>query len=341
MIQKMIQKMMMMHHLCRPTLDHRRTRSSRTRPSPRPRRTHASSSAPFAVAFAFAVAVAFAHPHPCPHISIPRAPTRRPTDSVDVSTTIDVWDRSDRSERWMDGWMDHRVIFTGRDSTCMGHARIARAREREKSSESLLDRYAVVQYASLSLYTQTPRTPIRHARVVVVARSRALSLLSHDSWMSPRVSRPPATRGPAHADARLPHDARTHHDFRRRRHEDDDESDVLLFARLSRRVDHRKQRCRSEAGASDARENERAAGRMECARAGWRAGVVVNGDRAREGRRARGDDDAERWMRGNNFFLKVSRGSRRGRARGDVDGGRGRRIDRAIATGPAYPREGW
>ena len=78
------------------------------------------------------------------------------------------------------------------------------------------------------------------------------------------------------------------------------------------------------------------------ARAGWRAVVVVvHGDRAREGRRARGDDDAERWMRGNKFFLKVSRGSRRGRARGDVDGGRGRRIDRAIATGPAYPREGW
>ena len=44
------------------------------------------------------------------------------------------------------------------------------------------------------------------------------------------------------------------------------------------------------------------------ARAGWRAVVVVvHGDRAREGRRARGDDDAERWMRGNKFFLK-SRG---------------------------------
>ena len=41
---------------------------------------------------------------------------------------------------------------------------------------------------------------------------------------------------------------------------------------------------------------------------GWRAVVVVvHGDRAREGRRARGDDDAERWMRGNKFFLK-SRG---------------------------------
>ena len=41
------------------------------------------------------------------------------------------------------------------------------------------------------------------------------------------------------------------------------------------------------------------------ARAGWRAVVVVaNGDRAREGRRARGDDDAERWMRGNKFFFK-------------------------------------
>lgn len=41
------------------------------------------------------------------------------------------------------------------------------------------------------------------------------------------------------------------------------------------------------------------------ARAGWRAVVVVvHGDRAREGRRARGDDDAERWMRGNKFFFK-------------------------------------
>ena len=161
--------------------------------------------------------------------------------------------------------------------------------------------------------------------------------------MSPRVSRPPATRGPAHADARLPHDARTHHDFRRRRHEDDDESDVLLFARLSRRVDHRKQRCRSEAGASDARENERAAGRMECARARggarwwwWCTAIARARDDARVGMTTRNDGCGEI-----NFFLKVSRGSRRGRARGDVDGGRGRRIDRAIATGPAYPREGW
>ena len=152
----------------------------------------------------------------------------------------------------------------------------------------------------LSLYTQTPRTPITHARVVVVARSRALSLLSHDSWMSPRVSRPPATRGPAHADARLPHDARTHHDFRRRRHEDDDESDVLLFARLSRRVDHREQRCRSEAGASDARENERAAGRMECARARggarwwwWCTAIARARDDARVGMTTRNDGCGE------------------------------------------------
>ena len=82
---------------------------------------------------------------------------------------------------------------------------------------------------------------------------------------------------------------------------------------------------------------------MECARAGWRAVVVVvHGDRAREGRRARGDDDAERWMRGNKFFF-MSRGVLGVDARGvtSTGGVDDRWIDRAIATGPAYPREGW
>ena len=179
MIRKMIQKMMMTHHLCRPTLDHRRTRSSRTRPSPRPRRTHASSSAPFAFAVAVAVAVACAHPHPCPHPFDPwgaHSATDRLCRCLDA---IDRWmmhgiDRIDRSDGWMDGWIDHRVIFTGRDSTCMGHARIARARARERESrvESLLDRVCGrTVCVSLSLYTQTPRTPITHA-----GRRRRLSL---------------------------------------------------------------------------------------------------------------------------------------------------------------------
>ena len=244
-------------------------------------------------------------------------------------------DRSDRS-------IDHRVIFTGRDSTCMGHARITRARARESSRVSI--RQGMRSYSmrlSLSLYTNPTHT--HHARGSSSSLSRSRSLSSHDSWMSPRVSRPPARRrGPAHADARLPHDARTHHDCRRRRHDHDDESDVLLFARLSRRVDHREQRCRSEAGASDARENERAAGRMECARAGWRGGGGgARRSRARGTARARGMTTRNDGCGEIIFFLNVSRGSRRERARGDVDGGRGRRIDRAIATGPAYPREGW
>ena len=223
----MMMMMMMMHHLCRPTLDHRRTRSSRTRPSPRPRRTHASSSTPFAFAFAFAFA--HSHPFPCPRPfdpSVAHSATDRLCrcpDAIDRSI-----DRIDRMDGWMDGWIDRRVIFTGRDSTCMGNA--CRARARETLLERVCGRTVCV---SLSL-------------------SLSLSLSSHDSWMSPRVSWPPRRRGPTHADARLSHDARTHHDLRRRRHEDDDESDVLLFARLSRRVDHREQRCRSEAGASDA-----------------------------------------------------------------------------------------
>ena len=162
---------------------------------------------------------------------------------------------------------------------------------------------------SLSLYTNPTHT--HHARGSSSSSlALSLSLSSHDSWMSPRVSRAPAARrGPAHADARLPHDARTHHDFRRRRHEDDDESDVLLFARLSRRVDHREQRCRSEAGASDARENERAAGRMECARARggarwwwWCTAIARARDDARVGMTTRNDGCGEI-----NFFLK-SRG---------------------------------
>ena len=132
----MMMMMMMMHHLFRPTLDHRRTRSSRTRPSPRPRRTHASSSTPFAFAFAFA----FAHPHPfpCPRPfdpSVAHSATDRLCrcpDAIDRSI-----DRIDRMDGWMDGWIDRRVIFTGRDSTCMGNACRARARERV---ETLLER---------------------------------------------------------------------------------------------------------------------------------------------------------------------------------------------------------
>ena len=205
MIRKMIQKMMMTHHLCRPTLDHRRTRSSRTRPSPRPRRTHASSSAPFA----FAVAVACAHPHPCPHPFDPwgaHSATDRLCRCLDA---IDRWmmhgiDRIDRSDGWMDGWIDHRVIFTGRDSTCMGHARIARARARERESrvESLLDRVCGrTVCVSLSLYTQTPRTPITHA-----GRRRRLSLslspLSLESRLVDVPSRLSSPRGTARSRTR-------------------------------------------------------------------------------------------------------------------------------------------
>ena len=209
MIRKMIQKMMMTHHLCRPTLDHRRTRSSRTRPSPRPRRTHASSSAPFAFAFAVAVAVACAHPHPCPHPFDPwgaHSATDRLCRCLDA---IDRWmmhgiDRIDRSDGWMDGWIDHRVIFTGRDSTCMGHARIARARARERESrvESLLDRVCGrTVCVSLSLYTQTPRTPITHA-----GRRRRLSLslspLSLESRLVDVPSRLSSPRGTARSRTR-------------------------------------------------------------------------------------------------------------------------------------------
>ena len=197
MIQKMIQKMMMMHHLCRPTLDHRRTRSSRTRPSPRPRRTHASSSAPFAFAVAFAVAVAVraSASMPTPIRSLGRPLGDRPTLSMSRRdrSMDDAWDRSDRSERWMDGWMDHRVIFTGRDSTCMGHARIARARARERESrvESLLDRVCGrTVCVSLSLYTNPTHT--HHARAGRRRRSlaRSLSLESRLVDVPSRLSTP-------------------------------------------------------------------------------------------------------------------------------------------------------
>ena len=123
------------------------------------------------------------------------------------------------------------MIVAGRDSLSRGtHA----ARE-------MSIRYAFVQYDGRSLYTQTLRTPINHA----INHSRLTLRFgesSHDPWMSPRVLSPPREAPvPAHADAFYDelYDARAHHDFRRRRHEDDDESDVLLFARLSRRVDHR------------------------------------------------------------------------------------------------------
>ena len=210
----------------------------------------------------------------------------------------------------MDAWMD-RWIFTGRDSTCMGDTRTHTARARESTSSSIQGTRSSSTSLSLSPYTNPTHT--HHARTEqsrTHARPHVLhTSSSHDSWMSPRVAWPRDARPRTRRRRATPHDARTHHDFRRRRHEDDDESDVLLFARLSRRVDHRKQRCRSEAGASDARENERAAGRMECARARggarwwwWCTAIARARDDARVGMTTRNDGCGEI-----NFFLK-SRG---------------------------------
>ena len=68
--------------------------------------------------------------------------------------------------------------------------------------------------------------------------------------------------------------------------------------------------------------------------------VLMRDDRGRGTTRARGDD-ADRWMRGReNFFFNVFRGvfvDARGVA---STGGGDESVDRAIATGPAYPREG-
>ena len=76
--------------------------------------------------------------------------------------------------------------------------------------------------------------------------------------------------------------------------------------------------------------------RTNARRDGWNARarggavvVVVHGDRAREGRRARGMTTRNDGCGEIKFFFYVSRGSRRGRARGDVDGGRGRSMDRS------------
>ncbi len=68
--------------------------------------------------------------------------------------------------------------------------------------------------------------------------------------------------------------------------------------------------------------------------------VLMRDDRGRGTTRARGDD-ADRWIRGRKFFLNVFRGvfvDARGVA---STGGGDESIDRAIATCPAYPREGW
>ena len=152
MIRKMIRKMMMMmmmmmmtmHHRRRPTLDHRRTPSSRTRPSPRPRRTRASSSASVAVAVAVAVACAHPFPSPSPCRSLGRRPIGdRPTLSMA---------RRDRSmDGWMHGWIDgFSPVVTRR--AWGTHARIPRARERVLFYTG----YAVVQYESLSLSIHKP-----------------------------------------------------------------------------------------------------------------------------------------------------------------------------------------
>ena len=169
---------------------------------------------------------------------------------------------------------------------------------------------------SLSLSPYTNPTHTHHARTEqsrTHARPHVLhTSSSHDSWMSPRVAWPRDARPRTRRRRATPHDARTHHDFRRRRHEDDDESDVGLVARLSRRVDHREQRCRSEAGAFERghrsdRARMRGMNEMRTRGVGRAVVVLMRDDRGRGTTRARGDD-ADRWMRGREKIFLTSSG---------------------------------
>ena len=77
----------------------------------------------------------------------------------------------------------------------------------------------------------------------------------------------------------------------------------------------------------------------ECARAGSRGGGPRRAI-ARERRRARGTTKRNDGCGEIKIIVSRSSGSRRGCARDDVDGGWGRRIDRAIATAPRIRARG-
>ena len=194
---------------------------------------------------------------------------------------------------------------------------------------------------SLSLYTNPTHT--HHARGSSSSLSRSLSLARVTTRGCPLASLDPPRDGAApHTPT---HDFPTMHGLTM--------TAAVVGTKMTTRATSSSSRVSRGAltivnsGAGPKRVRPTRA-RTNARRHGWNA-------RARGGARwwwctaiARARDDARVGMTTRNdgcgeikFYFYVSRGSRRGRARGDVDGGRGRRIDRAIATGPAYPREGW
>ena len=163
---------------------------------------------------------------------------------------------------------------------------------------------------SLSLHTQTPRTPITHA-LINHARTHAITSLTHRRVTTrgcPLASPGPGTPAPAHADAER---LTTMHGLTM--------TSAVVGTKMTTRATSASSRVSRGAltivnsGAGPKRVRPTRA-RTNARRDGWNAHarggavvVVVHGDRARGTTRAR-DDDAERWMRGKIIFFLKSRG---------------------------------